>query len=306
MKKNNANEYIVDENFDKQRLDKVVTQFCPDLSRGFIQTLIEEENILVNNKKQKSNCRCKIGDNISVSIPELKKLEIQAENIPLNIVYEDEDLLVVNKENGMVVHPAAGHENKTLVNALLYHCKNLSGINGVERPGIVHRIDKETSGLLVVAKNDDTHRNLSEQLQDKTMNRIYIGIVSGVIAHNEGTIDAPIGRSNNDRKKMTINPNGKSAVTKFRVLERFAHNTLVEFSLLTGRTHQIRVHMRYIGYPLLGDPLYGHKKEIDKKFGQYLHAKKLGFIHPKTNKAVEFECEIPEEYIKKIEYLKTQ
>ncbi len=297
------NVQIITETLAGERLDVVVKTFNDELSRGLIQKLIKDELILVNGEMQKPNYRCKVDDEVSVSIPDVKPMDIVAEDIPINIIYEDDDVVVVNKESGMVVHPAVGHETNTLVHALLFHCKNLSGINGVARPGIVHRIDRQTSGLLMVAKNDDAHNALSLQLQDKTAKRVYVGIVSGVIAHNEGTIDAPIGRSNNDRKKMSINPKGKDAITHFKVLKRFDKHTLVEFKLETGRTHQIRVHMQYIGYPLLGDPMYGHKKEVDKKYGQFLHAKSLGFIHPTKNEFVEFDSDLPIEFINKMETL---
>ncbi len=299
-----SNEYIISNDNAGERLDKVAKDLNDGLSRGLIQTLIKDEKILVNGEKQKANYRCKLEDKVMIDIPEIKPLDVVAENIPLNIVYEDNDVVVVDKESGMVVHPAVGHVTGTLVHALLYHCKNLSGINGVARPGIVHRIDRQTSGLLMVAKNDEAHNFLSEQLQNKEVNRIYIGIVSGVITHNEGTVDAPIGRSNNDRKKMSINPKGKDAITHFKVLERYEKHTLVEFRLETGRTHQIRVHMQYIGYPLLGDPLYGLKKDIDKNYGQYLHAKTLSFIHPTTNEKLEFNSELPSEFLDKLNTLK--
>ncbi len=288
--------YIVEEELASNRLDKVVKVYFEDLSRAFIQTLIENENILVNDTCLKANYRCKVGDVITINIPAEEELDVIAEDIPIDIVYEDGDIIVVNKPNGMVVHPSAGHENKTLVNALLYHTKFLSGINGILRPGIVHRIDKETTGLLLVAKNDKAHKHLSEQLQNKSIDRIYTGIVSGVITHESGTIDAPIGRSENDRKKMGINPKGKEAKTNFKVLKRWENHTLVEFKLETGRTHQIRVHMKYINHPLLGDATYGHRKEIDKNFGQYLHAYKLKFVHPITDEVMEFECALPKEF----------
>ena len=225
------------------------------------------------------------------------------ENIKLDIVYEDEDVIVVNKPSGMVVHPAPGHTHGTLVNALLYHCNSLSNIGGDVRAGIVHRIDKDTSGLLVACKNNMAHKSLSEQLKEKTTTRKYIAIVTGSISHNLGKINAPIGRDPDNRQKMAVVENGKSAVTHFRVQDRFKNYTLLELELETGRTHQIRVHMAYIGHPVLNDPLYGTKKQTTP-FGQYLHAKTLGFKHPRTGEYMEFDSELPQEFVEKIEELK--
>ena len=245
----------------------------------------------VNGKTEKAKYKVKSGDVIRLEEPETKTLELRPENIPLDIVYEDDDVIVINKPQGMVVHPAPGHDDHTLVNALLYHCP-LSTINGTFRPGIVHRIDKDTSGLLMVAKNDKAHRFLAEQLKDKTNIREYVALVHGRIAEDEGTINAPIGRSLKDRKKQAVVKDGRNAVTHFEVLKRYRDYTLVKCILETGRTHQIRVHMKYIGHPLVGDPLYGPKKTI-KGNGQFLHAGKLGFVHPTTGKLLIFEAPLP-------------
>lgn len=274
------------------RIDKLLSEINPDRSRSQIQTWIAEGYVEVNERQVKANYKCEEGDVIEWQIPEVKALEITAENIPLDIMYEDSDLLVVNKPRGMVVHPSAGHGSGTLVNALLYHCNDLSGINGVERPGIVHRIDKDTSGLLVVAKHDQAHIGLSEQFANREVERKYIALVHGEIPHETGIIDAPIGRDPKNRQRMAVVDNGKSAVTNFHVLKHFPDYSFIECKLETGRTHQIRVHMRYIGYPLVGDPLYGPRKTIDLG-GQALHAKKVSFTHPITGKWLEFESAIP-------------
>lgn len=285
--------FTVQEEQHLERIDTFITAQNEEWSRSQVQGWLKEDFVLVNGEKVKRNYKVKQGDEISVSIPEAKPLEVIAENIPLDIYYEDSDVIVVNKPRGMVVHPALGHETGTLVNALMYHCKDLSGINGVLRPGIVHRIDKDTSGLLMVAKNDFAHEKLAEQLRNKTSTRKYIAIVHGVIPHDEGTIDAPIGRDKSDRQSMTVtDENSKEAVTHFKVLERFEGFTLVECQLETGRTHQIRVHMKYIGFPLAGDPKYGPKKTLDLD-GQALHAAVLGFDHPRTNEYLEFTAPIP-------------
>ena len=257
----------------------------------------------VNGQPVKANYKVKPTDEIVVLIPEPETLDIIAEDIPLEIVYEDEAVAVVNKPQGMVVHPSAGHTHGTMVNALMYHVKDLSSINGVIRPGIVHRIDKDTSGLLMVAKNDQAHESLAKQLKDKTSLRKYVALVHGVIPHEKGTINAPIGRSKVDRKMQAIREDGKPAVTHFQVLERFADYTLVELQLETGRTHQIRVHMKYIGYPLAGDPTYGPKKTL-KGHGQFLHARLLGFEHPVTGQQMVFEAPLPEVFEKTLEKLR--
>ena len=262
------------------RLDKACSEIFSDYSRSQIKQLLDGGNITVNGKTEKAKYKVKSGDVIRLEEPETKTLELRPENIPLDIVYEDDDVIVINKPQGMVVHPAPGHDEHTLVNALLYHCP-LSTINGTFRPGIVHRIDKDTSGLLMVAKNDKAHRSLAKQLKDKTNIREYVALVHGRIAEDEGTINAPIGRSLKDRKKQAVVKDGRNAVTHFEVLKRYRDYTLVKCILETGRTHQIRVHMKYIGHPLVGDPLYGPKKTI-KGNGQFLHAGKLGFVHPTT------------------------
>ncbi|MET3194383.1 RluA family pseudouridine synthase [Bacillus sp. OAE603] len=285
--------FAVEEEQHLERIDTFITAQNEEWSRSQVQIWLKEDLVLVNGEKVKRNYKVKQGDEISVSVPDPKPLEIIAENIPLEIYYEDSDVIVVNKPRGMVVHPALGHETGTLVNALMYHCKDLSGINGILRPGIVHRIDKDTSGLLMVAKNDVAHEKLAEQLREKTTVRKYIAIVHGVIQHEEGTIDAPIGRDKSDRQSMTVTEeNAKEAVTHFKVLERFEEFTLVECQLETGRTHQIRVHMKYIGFPLAGDPKYGPRKTIDID-GQALHAAVLGFKHPRTGEYMEFSSPIP-------------
>lgn len=273
------------------RLDKVCSEIFSDYSRSQIKQLLDGGNITVNGKTEKAKYKVKSGDVIRLEELETKTLELRPENIPLDIVYEDDDVIVINKPQGMVVHPAPGHDEHTLVNALLYHCP-LSTINGTFRPGIVHRIDKDTSGLLMVAKNDKAHRSLAKQLKDKTNIREYVALVHGRIAEDEGTINAPIGRSLKDRKKQAVVKDGRNAVTHFEVLKRYRDYTFVKCILETGRTHQIRVHMKYIGHPLVGDPLYGPKKTI-KGNGQFLHAGKLGFVHPTTGKLLIFEAPLP-------------
>ena len=273
------------------RLDKACSEIFSDYSRSQIKQLLDGGNITVNGKTEKAKYKVKSGDVIRLEEPETRTLELRPENIPLDIVYEDDDVIVINKPQGMVVHPAPGHDEHTLVNALLYHCP-LSTINGTFRPGIVHRIDKDTSGLLMVAKNDKAHRSLAKQLKDKTNIREYVALVHGRIAEDEGTINAPIGRSLKDRKKQAVVKDGRNAVTHFEVLKRYRDYTLVKCILETGRTHQIRVHMKYIGHPLVGDPLYGPKKTI-KGNGQFLHAGKLGFVHPTTGKLLIFEAPLP-------------
>jgi len=262
---------------------------------------LEQGNILVNETLQKGKYKVKAGDKISLTEPAIKELEVEPENIALDIVYEDDDVIVINKPQGMVVHPAPGHEHHTLVNALLYHCP-LSTINGTYRPGIVHRIDKDTSGLLMVAKNDQAHRSLAKQLKDKTNLREYVALVHGRIKEDSGTIKAPLARSPKDRKKQAVVSGGRDAVTHFKVLKRYQDYTLVSCCLETGRTHQIRVHMKYIGHPLVGDPMYGPKKTLKGK-GQFLHAAKLGFTHPKTGEFLTFEAPLPEIFEKQLAYL---
>lgn len=273
------------------RLDKAVADLTP-LSRSHANEQIKNGQILVNGQVKKAKYAVRAGDVITYELPEPEALEYIAENLPLDIVYQDEDVAVVNKDQGMVVHPSAGHTSGTLVNALMYHIKDLSGINGVLRPGIVHRIDKDTSGLLMIAKNDDAHIKLAEELKDKKSLRKYWAIVHGNLPNDRGVIEAPIGRSEKDRKKQAVTAKGKPAVTRFHVLERFGNYTLVELQLETGRTHQIRVHMAYIGHPVAGDEVYGPRKTL-KGHGQFLHARTLGFTHPKTGEVMEFTAEAP-------------
>lgn len=279
-----------------ERIDKFLTEKVPELSRSYIQKLIKEKNVKVNSTVIKSNYKVAKGDQIQITIPDLTEPDILPENIPLDILYEDDDILVVNKPKGMVVHPAAGHYTGTLVNAIMYHCKDrLSGINGVMRPGIVHRIDMDTTGSLLVCKNDTAHQILAEQLKEHSIKRIYYAIVYGNIKEDSGTVNAPIGRHPIDRKKMSINEkNGRNAVTHYRVLERFGEYTYIACELETGRTHQIRVHMASIHHPLLGDCVYGPAKCPWTLQGQTLHAKILGIIHPRTGKYMEFDAPLPE------------
>lgn len=288
------------------RIDRYVSNNFEFLSRSAVQKLIEDENIIVSEKKIKSNYKIKESDIISIQIPEAKEVEIKAENIPLEILYEDKDVIIINKPKGMVVHPAPGHYTGTLVNALMYHCKEeLSGINGQLRPGIVHRIDKDTSGILMAAKNDKAHQSLALQLSKHTITRKYQAIVFNSFSEEEGTIDKPIGRHPIDRKKMAITQkNSRCAVTHYKVLEKLGKFSLIQAQLETGRTHQIRVHMAYIGHPLLGDEIYGSKKQPFHLEGQVLHAKVLGFIHPITKQYMEFETELPEYFVKLIERLR--
>ena len=289
-----------------QRIDKILVKALTDFSRTQIQMLIQDGHVLVNGKAIKASYKVEVNDEVMVHIPEPESTDILAEDIPLDIVYEDQDVIVVNKPTGMIVHPSAGIYKGTLVNALLYHCHDLSGINGVMRPGIVHRIDKETSGLLMVAKNDMAHASLSEQLQEHTVTRRYLALVHGLIPHEFGRIEAPIGRDPKDRQKMTCtDKNAKDAITNFKVLERFKDMTLVECRLETGRTHQIRVHMQYIGHPVYGDPQYGLKRD-DTTYGQYLHAKILGFVHPRTGEGMYFESELPDFFKAKLDELRNE
>lgn len=287
---------------EKGRIDKVLSEQLSH-SRSQIQLWLKEQYVTVNGEIVRSNYKVKSGDQIEIIVPEPEELIIEAEDIPLTIVYEDQDVAVIDKPQGMVVHPAAGHANGTLVNALMYHIKDLSSINGVIRPGIVHRIDKDTSGLLMVAKNDKAHESLAEQLKEKTSVRKYLALVHGEIGHEKGEINAPIGRSKVDRKMQAVIENGKPAVTHFQVIERFKDYTLIELQLETGRTHQIRVHMKYIGHPVAGDPLYGPRKTLSGN-GQFLHAKTLGFVHPSTGEYMEFESPLPEVFEKTLAQLR--
>ncbi len=284
---------LFEDNGLDQRIDKYLVWFYQDITRSQIQNMIEKEEVKVNGNKVKANYILRDGDEIEILFNDPVPSLIKAEDIPIDVEYEDEDIIVVNKPSGMVVHPAVGNKSGTLVNALLHHCKDLSGINGESRPGIVHRIDKDTSGLLVVCKNDYSHNEMAKQFQNKEVNKIYYAICSGVIPHNVGVIEAPIGRDIQNRQQMAISDKGKNAVTHFRVLERFNNHTLIEVKLETGRTHQIRVHMKYIGYPVCGDPIYGYKKEVVET-GQYLHAKKLGFKHPRSGEYIEVDSKLPD------------
>lgn len=291
---------------DKTRVDSFLAENFDDYSRTFIQKIIKEGNVLVNDKVVKGSYNLSEGDEVTLNIEEPKELEVKAENIPLDIIFEDDDIIIVNKPKGMVVHPAPGNYEGTLVNALLYHSKgNLSDINGVLRPGIVHRIDKDTEGILVVAKNSDAHRKLTDLFKVHDIKRTYHAIVCGDLNDDEGTIDAPIGRSTLDRKKMCVtNKNSKRAVTHYKVLKRFGKYTYIECKLETGRTHQIRVHMASIHHPLLGDDIYGSKDNEFKIEGQVLLAKELGFVHPRTNEEVFFQVDLSEGFksvLKKIE-----
>ena len=286
-------EIVVDEY--SKRLDSYLSETI-DISRSKVAKMIKDGNVRINGNKCKASDSIDVGDKISYEIIN-EESKVKAEDIPLDIVYEDDDVIVVNKPNGMVVHPAVGNKSGTLVNALMHHSKNLSSINGDFRPGIVHRIDAYTTGLLMIAKNDKAHEFLQKQLQDKTITRKYIALVWGVIPNDTGVIDAPIMRDKSDRKKMAVGSlNSKDAVTHFKVLERFNDATLIELKLETGRTHQIRVHLSYIGHPVVNDPVYGRRKIIDET-GQCLHAKTLGFIHPITHKYMEFDSELPECFI---------
>lgn len=296
IKMDNELLFEVEGSFNNMRLDSFIAEKCENVSRSHAVKLIEDGCVLVDgnesNKKYKLSC----GERVKINFPEAKELDVCEEEIELDIIYEDEYMLVINKRQGMVVHPAAGNYSGTLVNALMHHCKGqLSGINGVMRPGIVHRIDKDTSGLIVVAKNDEAHIFLSEQLKDRSLSRIYYALVNGNIKQDEGIINQPIGRNEKDRKKMCVtHKNSREAITRFEVIERFGKYTLVRCHLSTGRTHQIRVHLSYIGHSVVGDKTYGQKKDEFKLNGQLLHAKKIKFIHPKTKTQMEFEAPLPD------------
>lgn len=288
-------EYIINEETKNIRLDKVIAIIDKDLSRSMIQKMLEDGKILVNDNKEKASYKTKLGDNIKVEEIIPKQIELKAQDIPVEIIYEDNDIIVVNKPKGMVVHPANGNPDGTLVNAIMNICKDsLSGIGGEIRPGIVHRLDKDTSGLLIVAKNDKAHINLSEQIKNREITKKYIALVRGVIKENEATIDMPIARSDKDRKKMAVKKTGKKAVTHFKVIKRYKDYTLLDIKIDTGRTHQIRVHMAEIGYPVVGDIVYSNGKNPFGVVGQMLHAKSLDFVHPITGEKLHLEAPIPE------------
>lgn len=298
---------IVQNNEKGVRLDSYITKKLNDLSRANIQRLIEDGNILVNSAKQKISYKVNSGDKIEITIPEPKKIDLKPQDIKVKIVYEDNDIIVVNKPKGLVVHPAVGNPDGTLVNAIMNICKDsLSGIGGEVRPGIVHRLDKDTTGLLIVAKNDKAHINLSEQIKNREVKKIYIALVRGNIPENEATINMPIGRSTKDRKKMAVVKNGKEAVTHFKVIDRFKNYTLLEIKIDTGRTHQIRVHMAEIGYPVVGDMVYSNGKNEFGVEGQMLHAKSLDFKHPITGKNMHLEAELPKYFKDIIDKLKQE
>ncbi|NEZ46356.1 RluA family pseudouridine synthase [Clostridium niameyense] len=298
--------FIIDKEFEKERLDVYLSHTYEEKSRSYIQKIINDKNVLVNGKVKKNNYKLREKDEVEVNIPEPKSLQIQPEDIHLDIVYEDKDVILVNKAQGMVVHPASGLYSGTLVNALLYHCKDLSGINGVTRPGIVHRIDKDTSGILIVAKNDKSHNNLAEQFKEHSINRVYIALVEGIIKNESGIVDAPIGRHPVERIKMAVVNGGKHAVTHYEVIKRFKNNTLIKCKLETGRTHQIRVHMAHILHPLVGDPVYGYKKQRFNLKGQMLHAKILGFVHPSTKEYIEFSSNLPDYFSNVVNVLENE
>ncbi len=288
--------FEVEETWKEARLDRYLSEMIPEQSRSFFQKLIKDGFVRVNEFIQKANYRLNIGDMVEVVIPDAVPTDIQPENIPLDILYEDDDLLIVNKPKGMVVHPAIGHYTGTLVNAIMYHCKDsLSGINGEIRPGIVHRIDKDTTGSLIVCKNDEAHLKIAEQIKEHSVTRKYVGVVAGNFNEESGTVEGAIGRHPVDRKKMTINEqNGKPAITHYRVLQHLKGASYMEFTLETGRTHQIRVHMASISHPLLGDKVYGSQKNPYKLQGQALHARTIGFVHPSTGKYMEVSAPVPD------------
>lgn len=302
-------EFEVQPEQEGERLDKFLSTIYPDFSRAFFQKLIRNNQVLVNSHSQKASYAVHMDDLVRVEIPDAVETAIEPENIPLDILYEDEDVLIVNKPKGMVVHPSAGHYSGTLVNAVMYHCKDsLSGINGEIRPGIVHRIDMDTTGSLIVCKNDESHIHIAQQIKEHSVNRIYVGIVWGNLKDDVGKIEGAIGRHPTQRKKMAINEkNGKPAITHYKVLERFGNYTYAQFKLETGRTHQIRVHMASIGHPLLGDELYSSGKSPFKHLhGQTLHAQTIGFVHPRSGEYMEFSAPLPEYFINLLYLLKTQ
>ena len=302
----NIKKVKINEQYVGERIDKYISQTQGELSRTAVQRLIEEENIKVNKRKTKDSYKLQLNDEIEITIPEAKTTTLKAQDIPLNIIYEDKDIIIINKPKGMVVHPANGNLDGTLVNAILALCKDsLSGIGGEIRPGIVHRLDKDTSGCIIVAKNDKSHINLSEQLKNHQIKKTYIALVRGTIKENEATINMPIARSTTDRKKMAVNKKGKEAITHFKVLERFENKyTLLQINIETGRTHQIRVHLSNIGYPIIGDEVYSNGKNEWEIKGQCLHAWKIEFCHPTTQKQIKVEAEIPQYFQEIIKDLK--
>ena len=291
-------QFIVEKEYENIRLDKLIANKYSDLSRTNIQKLIDDNKITVNNKVQKASYKVMEKDEIKIEEIEAKTIDLKPQNIPLDIIYEDDDIIVINKQKGLVVHPANGNPDGTLVNAIMAICKDsLSGIGGEIRPGIVHRLDKDTSGLIIVAKNDKAHINLSEQIKNREVKKTYIALVRGVIKENEATINMPIGRSTKDRKKMAVSKDGKNAITHFKVLKRYDKYTLIEVNIETGRTHQIRVHMSQIGYPIVGDNVYSNGKNPFGVVGQMLHSAKLTFRHPITNKEMNLEAPLPEYFV---------
>ena len=298
-------EYIIKD--DGERLDKAITELDSDISRMMIQKLIQEDKITVNGKKEKASYKVKINDKIDIEFDEPKESKLKPEEIPLDVIYEDSDIIIINKEKGMVVHPGNGNPDGTLANAIMARCKDsLSGIGGEIRPGIVHRIDKDTSGIIIVAKNDKAHIDISEQIKQHKTKKTYLALVRGIVKENEATINMPIGRSQKDRKKMAVDKKGKEAITHFKVLKRFKENTLLEVVIETGRTHQIRVHLSYIGYPIVGDYTYSNGKNKFGVEGQMLHAYKIKFKHPSTGKEVEFKAELPKYFSDILETLEKE
>ena len=298
-------EYIIKD--DGARLDKAIAELDSDISRMMIQKLIQEDKITVNGKKEKASYKVKINDKIDIEFDEPKESKLKPEEIPLDVIYEDSDIIIINKEKGMVVHPGNGNPDGTLANAIMARCKDsLSGIGGEIRPGIVHRIDKDTSGIIIVAKNDKAHIDISEQIKQHKTKKTYLALVRGIVKENEATINMPIGRSQKDRKKMAVDKKGKEAITHFKVLKRFKENTLLEVVIETGRTHQIRVHLSYIGYPIVGDYTYSNGKNKFGVEGQMLHAYKIKFKHPSTDKEVEFKAELPKYFSDILETLEKE
>lgn len=298
-------EYIVKN--DGVRLDKAITELDAELSRMMVQKLIENNKVVVNGKKEKASYKVRENDCIIIELENPKESKLEAEEIPLNVIYEDNDIIIINKEKGMVVHPGNGNQNGTLANAIMARCKDsLSGIGGEIRPGIVHRIDKDTSGVIIIAKNDKAHINISNQIKEHKTKKTYLALVRGIVKENEATIDMPIGRSQKDRKKMAVIKTGKNAITHFKVLKRYKENTLLEVNIETGRTHQIRVHLSEIGYPIIGDYTYSNGKNKFGVEGQMLHAYKIKFKHPSTNQDVEFTAELPQYFSEIIEQLERE